>query len=999
MRRSARSTLAALLGAGLIAPVLVLGPAGAQDAAGPHDTDGAVLNIVPPGSDGVTTADDALLGQIGQRPENETDQLEMYDAINAREPAGITEDSLLEFYKDAPIELPEDEAVSTETPRPGVVIRRDSFGVPFVEGETVEDVAYGAGYAGTQDRMFLQDALRHVGAARVTEFLGPSDANIAMDAEQLRAADYTPEEAEAQIEAAVGRYGEEAAALARRLDAFLEGINDAQDAMCPAGPTGPECPVEYAALQIVPDDWTRADVVYIASLVGGIFGKGGGGEADNARWLQQLTAEFGDEEGRRIFDDLRLRDDPEAPTTIDVRFPYGGERGTEGVVLPDVDGPTAPGAGARLNGGAPEPVAPLGVVDGPFGPIDLGLRRDGGPGMSNALLVGAQATDTGRPLAVFGPQTGYFAPQLLTEVSLSGPGIAARGVSFSGTQLVVQLGHGVDYAWSATSASGDNVDTVVSPLCEPDGSEPTVESEHYLDDSSGTEQCVPLEQRVHRQVAKPSPGGSDPDVIVDLLVLRTRHGIVQLRTTADDEPVAISLERSTYTKELDSAVGFARVNDPGYVRDAATFADAFSAVDYTFHWFYLDDRDISYFESGLLPLRSPDVDYDLPRSGQARFDWRGDLTAAAHPQQTNPPSGFLSSWNNKPAPGFSAADNAWGYGPVYRSLSLDDRIVPAIAGSATVGRAELVGLVQDAATVDVRGAQLLPELLAVVGDDSAVAAETAALRAWLDDGANRVDRDRDGSYRHEGAIALMDAWWEGGFEDAAAGDGDGSSTGESVAKEVLRATLGDLVDELPKALDDHPRQGLGSAWNGIAWYGYVDKDLRAVLGESVSGPVGAASHEGAYCGQGSLEQCRDELRASLADASARVAAAQGTDDVSSWTYDKSEDAIVHTPLGVQGVDDIDWQNRPTFQQVVDFRSSRRDEPGAPPPPPPGTEPPPQPGGGTEPPPPAQAAPAPSRARGGDPQELARTGGSPALPLAALVVAGTLLGLRRSRRSA
>jgi hypothetical protein len=62
----------------------------------------------------------------------------------------------------------------------------------------------------------------------------------------------------------------------------------------------PGCPVEYAALQKQPHDWTRADVTYVASLVGGIFGKGGGGEYANAVWLQRLQARFGPARGRAI---------------------------------------------------------------------------------------------------------------------------------------------------------------------------------------------------------------------------------------------------------------------------------------------------------------------------------------------------------------------------------------------------------------------------------------------------------------------------------------------------------------------------------------------------------------------------------------------------------------------------------------------------------------------------------------------------------------------------
>jgi hypothetical protein len=84
------------------------------------------------------------------------------------------------------------------------------------------------------------------------------------------------------------------------------GINAAQQALCPVV-VAPTCPVEYAALQKQVEPWTRADVVYVASLVGGIFGRGGGAEASNAAWLQALTAKLGRAEARRVYDDLRGR--------------------------------------------------------------------------------------------------------------------------------------------------------------------------------------------------------------------------------------------------------------------------------------------------------------------------------------------------------------------------------------------------------------------------------------------------------------------------------------------------------------------------------------------------------------------------------------------------------------------------------------------------------------------------------------------------------------------
>jgi acyl-homoserine lactone acylase PvdQ len=906
-----RRSVPVLVTSALVVAGLAAAPAAAKPGNGgkAHGDYPGVMNILPPGQSGSINAVEAAAAQTGTLPPNFANQLEMYDALNHAGLGALTEGDLSSYYKDAPLTLKNSDAVHVDRPKPGVTIKWDDFGVPYIEGKTREDAAFGSGYAGVKDRMFLMDLLRHVGAARAAEFLGPTEANVAMDQEQLRAAYYTEEEAAAQIEEAAVRFGEEGRRLVAALDAYIAGINAAQQEMCPAVVTGPDCPVEYAALQKVPEPWDRADVVYVASLVGGIFGKGGGAEFANARWLQQLEAQFGADEARRIFDDLRLADDPQAPTTASTPAPYGGgpvDPTRPGVALPDLDGPTAPGTGSDAgSGGIPLPgeAALLGglgerpmVVDGPFGPIDLGAVPDG---MSNAALVGGDRTADGHPRVVFGPQTGYFAPQLLTEQAVVAPGIRARGVSFAGTSVVVQLGRGVDYAWSATSAGSDLVDTVVVKLCEPGGGAATLESEGYLVDG----ECRAMDRDVHEETAIPNAAGPGLPQTYRFLVLRTEHGIVQLRTTVDDEPVAVVTQRSTYGRELDSALGFERLGNPDYVQGTDGFRDAVAAIDYTFNWFYVDDTDIAYYSSGRLPVRPDGVDPHLPRWGDTAYDWQGWLAVEDHPQQVNPPSGYLVSWNNKQAPGFGAADDQWGYGPVHRSEALSDRLAQLTAAGG-VTTTDLVAAVQDAATVDSRAVYTLPSLLDVIGDDPELAEASELLRGWVERGSHRLDQDRDGAYEEQAAIALFDSWW-GSTDDT-----------EGVAQDLLRGTLGDLVSELPQRLDDHPRQGLGSAWNGVAWYGYVVKDLDRVRGSD----PGAWSQ--AYCGGGELTACQEDLRTSLKAAVDRVLAEQGAGSVAELTYDKHIDDIRATTAGVVGVRDIDWQNRPTFQQVVNFQTGR-----------------------------------------------------------------------------
>ena len=85
--------------------------------------------------------------------------------------------------------------------------------------------------------------------------------------------------------------------------------------------------------------------------------------------------------------------------------------------------------------------------------------------MSNALLVGARRSVTGKPLFVAGPQVGHYYPGLLLELDLEGGGYKARGVAFPGISFAILMGRGIDYAWSATSAGSDLVDQYVETLC------------------------------------------------------------------------------------------------------------------------------------------------------------------------------------------------------------------------------------------------------------------------------------------------------------------------------------------------------------------------------------------------------------------------------------------------------------------------------------------------------------------------------------------------------
>ncbi len=604
MKRFPRAALTALLPAAaaallLTAPAtaLAVDPYGANDA-------GGFRNVLPPGSNGHDNALDlATFEATGQRPAHWDDQQPLYDGLIKAAPA-LTRDDLGRLFKDATFGVPDGGAASTEQPRPGVTIVRDAaYGVPHVYGVTHADVMYGAGWAGAEDRLFLMDVLRHTGRAELSSFAGGSAANREMDRTQWQLAPYTEADLQRQVDDAPKLYGAGGQALVDDVAAYIDGING-WIAKARLDPT--LLPAEYAALGKLPEDWKATDVIATASLIGGIFGKGGGREVDSAQALEALQARFGAAKGRAAWRDFREKRDPETITTIrGTRFPYetASPFAKRGLALPDPGSVRATPTGPPVQGAAAAPAA----APDPTGASAVAgalLQAASKPAhASNWLLVSAAKSQTGHPIAVMGPQVGYYVPQILMELDLHGPGVDARGAAFPGVNLYVQLGHGRDYAWSATTANSDNVDTFAEVLCQDDV--------HYLYRG----ECRPMERLDRTNTWTPNATDQSPPGSETLTAYRTVHGIVVARGTVKGRKVAFAQARTTYFHEADSALGFRELNDPGFVHDPDSFLRAASDINFGFNWAYVDASHIAYYQSGWYPERAKGTSPDFPVLG------------------------------------------------------------------------------------------------------------------------------------------------------------------------------------------------------------------------------------------------------------------------------------------------------------------------------------------------------------------------------------------------
>jgi acyl-homoserine lactone acylase PvdQ len=869
---------------------------------------GQAMYILPAGENGlVNVAQFEHFERTGKRPPYSQDQLAPYENLEFGYPS-LTDSGLGNYYLDESFGVRPGQITRTEHPSPKVpvVIYRDTHDIPHIYGATNAALAFGVGYAQAEDRLFLMDVLRHYGSGTLASFLGDSCIYEQMDHDELLLAPYTTAQANAQINRLPAEYGAQGRLAVEMIDAYVQGIN----AYIAKAKTDPALmPVEYSVFG-PPKPWTPADVVAVTSLVGGIFGDGGGGEVRNAALLEYLQGQLGRSAGATAFTEFKEQNDPAAPTTVvNKAFPYEIPRHVNPATIAIPDHPGAPlkGGPTDTTPGCTSTAATnklgLSVIEGV---LQLPAQ------MSNALVVGASHSADGHPLAVFGPQVSYFAPQILMQEDLHSPTYDAEGASFPGTGFV-ELGRGVDYAWSATSAGSDLTDQRLELICNPKGGPVSPTGTSYMFDGK----CIPM-------VNEQFPDGKGLVHEIHLTV----HGVVQGWTTAlHGKPVAVVNQRSTYNHDVDSVIGFLRWGEPALTYDAKSWMVGASEIDYTFNWFYVDSRDIAYYVSGLDPIRPPFVDPNLPTWGTGGSEWRGFLPAAQHVHEIDPPQGFFDSWNNKPAPLFSASDSEYGYGPVYRVQMLTDQIRHQFAiHHGKITRADLVQAMETAATQDLDGITILPTLLdAIRGqpEPTGVRQMLAALRAWYESGAHRILSAADATqYEQAAAVAisdqLMPAVIKAIFDPLFAAGG----------------TNPNGYDVFPMGFINEPYNDgahLGSAYDG-GWEGYTVKALDQMMGRPVAQPFGPAV-TARLCGSGGLRNCVPALDAALASTyQALVKANKGSTNVASWTADANTaaagltmpqyDAIGFQTLGLVGQPDIPWQNRSTFQQVVSFPAHR-----------------------------------------------------------------------------
>ena len=649
----------------------------------------SAVNILPTGQSG-----DALNPHF-------TDQLELYKKWQ---------------FKPMPLDPPA--GSKSISPKTGVKIFRDTWGVPYIVASTDVDTAFGAGYAEAEDRFLQMDILRHQVEGRLAELIPPSQ--VTPEQQQglvdgdaaARANDTTDADLLAQLRGRPNLERQMYVAFANGINAWLKKKKAAKE--LPA--------VEYLVLG-APAPWKVSDSLHIAYYIARNFGLSGGRELREAALLRTLRAKFTKTQGNNYFEDITWRFDSTAPTTIsldDRKFTYAtggdGGLGALGVAVPD---------------GAVTSEAPTHPGNGPY---QIGIRHLA----SNAIAVAKSKSLNGHNLLMGGPQVGQYLPAIVVEIAMKGRSIHSRGMTFPGIGPSVLIGRTRDHAWTFTSGIDDQSDTWAE-LVNPANSNQYRFKGAWESFANRTEKII-----------KRTDTGTAVAKTLRLRFAGHLHGLVVGTGKVGGRKVAFTNGYTFRGNELRILGPIMALNrEVSYYRIRRTLPDFVAG----FNMVYADTTRIAYWHLGWYPVRAKATDDRLPTWGTGLYEWLGRIPFSQMPAITNPKQGWIANWNNKPIDGWYNGDST-PWGTQTRVTMLIDQLKDAQRITTT----KLRRVIRTGGYLDARLKAFGPIMLdaADQSSDQVVQDAADALASW--DGF-RIDRDNDGKYDSAGP-AIIDRWWQ-----------------------------------------------------------------------------------------------------------------------------------------------------------------------------------------------------------------------------------------------
>ncbi|MHA1992320.1 MAG: penicillin acylase family protein [Candidatus Hodarchaeales archaeon] len=613
-----------------------------------------------------------------------------------------------------------------------VTIVRDNFGVPHIYANTKEGLAFGAGYAVAQDRLWQADLYRKQSFGNLYEFgIGSFE-----DDYVTRSLGYSREELREIWDNWEPSFSK--AKLKEMFLAYVDGLNlyisEAKEAYANGDPS--LIPAEYLAYGFPLEPFTIEDCVSIVVMMAWQFGATGGGELNYAGRYQVLESIYGSELGWEIFNDLYPQQDPGSEVTIPSGCDYPNlNQGGKPIKLPCNIGEIAQ-AYEDYKMGRVEFLDSMGL------PTKFG---------SNAWMVNPKKSKSKNAMQVGGPQMGHSTPQIVSEIGLHGAGIDAVGMMMPHAPMIL-IGVSKYGAWTSTTGSSDIIDTYIEEL-NPD-------NQYQYWHNGG---WVDMEVRTERIYY---PFKMD---YTDVEVYRTIHGPLIHPIYGWDLPNnrSYTMKVPFFKNELAAEEGWSLFQQAKNIYD---MQEAARRVELSHNFFWADKRgNIGYWHSGTYPIKpiygrdmedglGPRlIDDRFPLWGTGEEEWIGLTGFEEMPKCINPKEGFLANWNNKPIANWPYREADWGEGHRVKWIQ------ELLSAGGKFSFEDMNGINIEAGYNHIAGMNFLEDLVeaASISDDLGIMAALPYLEAWnhrYNDEIAPNYPDPAGTYDDPG-LTIFDAWY------------------------------------------------------------------------------------------------------------------------------------------------------------------------------------------------------------------------------------------------
>lgn len=471
--------------------------------------------------------------------------------------------------------------------RGDVHVVRDTWGIPHIYAQSVDDLFFAQGYVMAQDRLWQMEMWRRASEGRLAEILGPSAVARDRIARMLK---YRGPVDDRELTV----YHPDAKRL---MTSYVNGVN-----AFIAGNQG-TLPVEFVLTGIRPDPWTVETIVLRQTSFG---------DAASELQLTRSVAQLGAAEANR-----RRNPDPWDELTV----PEGLDVTTMAAMAASSE---ALAAATRGGGGAirPEVLPEYRALMGKDPAGNDGQVREPG---SNNWVVNGTLSATGKPVVANDPHREVTLPSLRYITHLNAPGWNAIGAS-EPPFIGVAIGHNDRVAWGLTIVGTDQHDVYVEEL------NPSNRNEVRWKGEWEAIRTVREEIRVK--------GGAPQTIELRF----TRHGPIFYEDPARHRAYAVrSALHEPGTAPYLAGLRLAQTANCREFLEAAMFWHAPSE-----NLICGDvDGNIAWQASALTPSRKG-WSGRLPVPGAGRYEWDGfrkDL-----PRELNPSRGFIATANHNVQP-------------------------------------------------------------------------------------------------------------------------------------------------------------------------------------------------------------------------------------------------------------------------------------------------------------------------------------------------------------